>query len=148
MSSVAVAIPCLNEGPNLELVLPRVHAAIRSFKTPAKVYIVDGGSTDDTVATAKRLGAEVIQQRGSGYGGAIKTAFEDIDADYIITHDADCSHPPELLPYLYEQRDQAEIVIASRYVPEGRANMPVFRGVLSRILNATFRTVLDMPVRD
>jgi dolichol-phosphate mannosyltransferase len=146
--TIAVVIPCLNEAENLALLLPKVHAVIKRFAIPATVYVVDGGSTDGTVDTARRLDADVIAQRGSGYGGALKTAFEDIDAAYIITLDADYSHHPAILKYLYEQREQAEIVIASRYVAQGHAEMPWFRKVLSRILNGVFRTALSIPVHD
>jgi len=112
------------------------------------VYVIDGGSVDDTVRTAEQLGASVIPQRGSGYGAAIATALNCLDADHVITLDGDCSHPPALLYSMYQMRDEAEIVIASRYVRQGYASMPLMRQVLSRFLNYTFRRLLDLPVRD
>lgn len=148
MPSVAVVIPCLNEAENLEALLPRVRTVIGGFDLPAEVYVIDGGSTDGTVAAAERHGARVIRQRGTGYGGALKTAFEDIRADYLITLDADYSHHPAILKYLYAMRDRADIVIASRYISQGHAEMPFSRKILSRILNETFRRLLSIPVRD
>lgn len=148
METVAVAIPCLNEAENLKLLLPKIKTVLGELDIPAAVYVVNGPSADDTAAVAERLGAQVIQQRGSGYGGAIKTAFEDIDATYIITLDADYSHHPAILKYLYEMRHQADIVIASRYIDQGYGAMPLSRVFLSGILNKVFRTVLSMPVHD
>jgi dolichol-phosphate mannosyltransferase len=148
MHTLAVVIPCLNEARNLELLIPRIGTVLREMGVPAQIYVVDGSSTDDTVAVAQRLGAQVLCQRGSGYGGAIKTAFEDIQADYLVTLDADFSHHPAILKYLYEMREQAEIVIASRYIQQGYADMPWSRKLLSGVLNQVFRRVLDLPVHD
>ncbi len=148
METIAIVIPCLNEGENLKLLLPQIRTVVREMGVPAEVYVIDGGSKDDTATAARQQGARVIQQRGTGYGGAIKTAFEDIDAEYIITLDADLSHHPAILKYLYEMRDQAEIVIASRYVPQGYGAMPWSRKILSGLLNRVFRRFLDVPVYD
>jgi ubiquinone/menaquinone biosynthesis C-methylase UbiE len=62
--------------------------------------------------------------------------------------DADYSHDPDFLETLWRRRDEAELVIASRYVPGGHADMPWGREVLSRVLNAVGRVVLAIPVRD
>lgn len=148
MQTIAIAIPCLNEAENLELLLPKVFEVIESFSLPTEVYVVNGPSTDGTAEVAARLGAKVLEQRGSGYGGAIKTAFEDIEATFIITLDADYSHHPSILHYLYSMREEADIVIASRYVPQGYAKMPLSRKILSGILNATFRHILSIPAYD
>ncbi|MCC6143907.1 MAG: glycosyltransferase [Candidatus Hydrogenedentes bacterium] len=148
MESVAIVIPCLNEAANLESLLPRVHAVVRDHAMPARVYVVDGGSSDGTGAVAEKHGASVIRQRGTGYGGAIRTAFEDVHESYLITLDADCSHHPAILGYLYNMRHSADIVIASRFVEQGHARMPLSRRILSRVLNLTFRTALSLPFHD
>lgn len=148
MQDWAVVIPCLNEAENLAELLPRVQAVLAKMDTGGGIWVVDGGSTDSTVETARKLGARVVRQRGTGYGGAIKTAFEDIKTDYIVTLDADFSHPPEFLNDLFEQRNQADIVIASRYVTGGRADMPRFRHFLSLVLNGVYRLALSLPIRD
>jgi dolichol-phosphate mannosyltransferase len=148
VQELAIAIPCLNEAENLTMLLPRVRTVVDALGVSSGIYVIDGGSNDDTVGIAERLGAKVIRQRGTGYGGAIKTAFEDIQANYIVTLDADCSHHPVYIRYLYEMRGQADIVIASRYAPQGHAEMPLGRKLLSGILNEVFRRVLGLDVRD
>jgi len=147
-NDLAIAVPCLNEAANLELLLPRIHGVITRYGLRADVVVVDGGSTDDTVTVAERLGARVITQRGKGYGAAIRTLFEDVQTKYIITLDADFSHHPMIIKYLYDMRKQAEVIIASRYAPQGHAEMPLTRNVLSRTLNWVFTRALSVPVRD
>lgn len=148
MLDLAIVLPCLNEADNLRGLLPRIRETLSHIPAASAIYVVDGGSRDATVAVAHELGAEVLQQRGSGYGGAIKTAFEDIEATYLLTMDADFSHHPVFIRYLYERRHEAEIIIASRYVPQGHAEMHWTRKMLSGILNIVFRNVLGMQALD
>lgn len=148
MIDLAIVLPCLNEADNLRGLLPRIQETLRHIPASSAVFVVDGGSHDDTVAVAESLGVQVIQQRGSGYGGAIKTAFEDIEATYLLTMDADFSHHPVFIRYLYQRRQEAEIIIASRYAPQGHAEMAWTRKILSGILNIVFRNVLSMEALD
>jgi dolichol-phosphate mannosyltransferase len=62
--------------------------------------------------------------------------------------DADGSHDPEDLPRLWERREDADVVIASRFVEGGAASMPAWRYGLSRLLNAMTRLGLGLPARD
>jgi len=148
LKELAIAVPCLNEAENLRHLLPQINAVIRAMKVDAEVFVVDGGSSDDTAVVAEELGAKVIAQEGAGYGGALKTAFAQIECPYIVTLDADYSHHPFLIKYLYEARHDAEIIIASRRIQGGYASMPMSRRVLSGILNNVFSRVLSLGIRD
>ncbi|NLN93324.1 MAG: methyltransferase domain-containing protein [Candidatus Hydrogenedens sp.] len=145
---LAVVLPCLNEGDNLRLLLPRIRSVLDDLATNSHIFVIDGGSSDDTVRTATDFGATVISQRGRGYGGAIRTAFEDIQARWLLTMDADFSHHPVLIKYLFVRRHDAEIVIASRHVYQGYGDMPLSRRILSGSLNRVFAWVLGMKVGD
>ena len=62
--------------------------------------------------------------------------------------DADLTQAPTFVRALWEVRKQAEITIASRYVPGGSARMPALRTRASRVLNAFFRRGLSVPIQD
>lgn len=145
---LAVVLPCLNEANNLRSLLPKVKEVLEDLDCTHEVYVIDGGSADDTVEVARSLGAVVIPQRGKGYGGAIKTAFEDINATWLLTMDADFSHHPVFIKYLYARRHEGEIVIASRYAAQGYGEMPWTRKFLSYTLNRVFGIILSLNVRD
>ena len=132
---LAVVLPCLNEADNLRSLLPKVRQVLEDIRASHRIYVIDGGSTDDTVGVAHALGAVVIPQRGNGYGGAIRTAFEDINARWLLTMDADFSHHPVFIKYLFARRHEGEIIIASRYAAQGYAEMPWTRKFLSYTLN-------------
>jgi dolichol-phosphate mannosyltransferase len=145
---LAVLIPAWNERPNLELLIPSLRKVISPLGIDSEIIVIDGGSRDGTTEAAARLGATVVIQQERGYGGALLAGFEATRARYIVTMDADLSHPPLFIQQFWKQRDEAEMLIASRYVPGGRAEMSGFRRLLSIVLNRTYGFLLSMPVRD
>ncbi|MCZ2076673.1 MAG: glycosyltransferase [Bryobacterales bacterium] len=145
---MSVIIPALNERENLELLLPALHDTLARLDIAAEVLIVDGGSTDGTANTASALGAKVVKQLERGYGGALIAGFKDARASLFITMDADLSHRPLFIQEFWARRNEADVLIASRYVPGGSAEMSVFRRALSRILNVVYSWVLRLPLHD
>jgi dolichol-phosphate mannosyltransferase len=145
---LSIIIPALNEAGNIGPLVTRCRAAIARLGVTAEILVVDGGSSDGTVAEAEAAGGRVILQEGRGYGGALRTGFGAARGSHIQTMDSDLSHEPEVIQSLWEARDRADVVIASRYVTGGGAEMPRFRAVLSRILNVTFTTAFRMPIHD
>jgi dolichol-phosphate mannosyltransferase len=147
-SQLAVVIPALNERENLDLLIPAVKEVVAAIGLNIEILVVDGGSTDGTAQAATRWGARVVVQKERGYGGALLAGFADTTAPYIVTMDADLSHRPVFLEEFWRRQDQAEVLIASRYVAGGRADMGRFRRLLSHILNRTYSRVLSLPFHD
>ena len=145
---LAVVIPAWNERENLELLLPALRETLEALDARWEILVVDGGSTDGTQEAARRRGARVVGQQERGYGGALLAGFAATTAPYIVHMDADLSHRPVFLEEFWTQREQAEVFIASRYVPGGRADMGWFRRALSRTLNTVYRRVLSLNIRD
>lgn len=145
---LSVIIPALNEAGNIGPLVTGCRAAIARLGVAAEILVVDGGSSDGTVREAEEAGGRVIPQVGRGYGGALRTGFTAARGTHIQTMDSDLSHEPEVIQSLWEARNRADVVIASRYVQGGGAEMPRFRAVLSRILNVTFTTAFRMPIHD
>ena len=145
---LAIVIPAWNERENIDILLPAVKEEIAILGLIAEIVVVDGGSRDGTQEIAERKGACVVRQQERGYGGALLAGFRATTAPYVITMDTDLSHRPVFLAEFWKRRGQAEVLIASRYVPGGQADMGWFRRLLSRILNRTYSRVLSLPLRD
>src|SRR5438128_11192462 len=145
---LAVVVPAWNERENIELLLPALKEMIADLGLTAEIIIADGGSRDGTAEAAQRRGARVVVQKEPGYGGALLAGFAATSAPYIVTMDADLSHRPVFLQEFWGRRDEAEVLIASRYVLGGRADMSRFRRLLSHILNRTYSRVLSFRLRD
>ncbi|HZP45402.1 MAG TPA: glycosyltransferase [Candidatus Binataceae bacterium] len=145
---LSIILPVLNERANLAELLPRIDALMRRMHLGFEVLVIDGGSRDGTQELARERGARVIPERRPGYAGALETGFAAAAGDYVLTLDADLSHEPDFVAKLWRAREQADIIIASRYTRGGMAYAPLTRRLLSRALNFYMRRLLSMPVRD
>ena len=146
--ALAVVIPALNERENLERLLPALRDVLDDLGVTSEIVVADGGSTDGTRETAARRGARVVAQTERGYGGGLMAGFAATTAPWIVTMDADLSHRPVFVQELWKHRHEAEVLIASRYVPGGGAEMDGVRRLLSHLLNRTYARVLALPLRD
>lgn len=91
---VSLVIPAKNEARNLPHILPRIPEMV------GEVLLVDGHSTDDTIAVARRLRPDirVVHQTGKGKGDALRAGFEAASGEIIVMIDADGSMAPEEIP--------------------------------------------------
>ena len=145
---LSVIIPAHNEGPNLRILLPQLRTLLDGLGIESEVLVVVRDVEEETrEAVGDGLGT-IVQQREPGYGGALRTGFSRAAGRYVLTMDADLSHPPTFVADLWRRRDEAEVLIASRYVEGGGARMPLVRALLSRVLNRFFALGLGVPLRD
>jgi dolichol-phosphate mannosyltransferase len=146
--SLAIIIPAWNERPSLETLLPALHTAVSKISIPYEIIVADKPSDDGTPEVCRLHGARVVQQIERGYGGALLAGFNATAATHIVTMDADLSHPPDFIESFWARRHAAEVIIASRYVRGGIAEMDMGRYLLSRLLNYTFRAAFLLPLKD
>lgn len=91
---VSVIVPTLNEAENVGHVLPAIPGWVD------EVLLVDGGSTDGTVAAARaaRPDLRVVTELRPGKGAALRRGWEEATGDIIVTIDADGSTDPGEIP--------------------------------------------------
>jgi glycosyltransferase involved in cell wall biosynthesis len=139
---VSVVIPTLNEERNLPHVFGALPAGLH------EVILVDGGSTDDTVAVARQLRPDVIvvQQTRTGKGNALASGFAACTGDAIVMIDADGStDPTEIQRFVQALIDGAEYAKGSRFAEGGHSDdITPLRRVgnegLNFVVNKLFRT--------
>lgn len=145
---LTIMVLAWNEAENLRTLLPRVRAVLERMHVGHEIIVVDAGSTDGTLQVAASEGARVARQIEPGYGGALRMGFSVARGRYIATMDGDHQHDPNFLEAMWAQRENAAVVIASRYVEGGRADMPFYRKLFSRILNRVYAFGLGVHFRD
>ena len=121
-----VVMPTYNEAENLVQIV----AEVMTLELDGlEILIIDDNSPDGTGQTADELAAQysdsihvIHRQSKMGLGTAYITGFRyalDLGADYVIQMDADFSHSPSYLHHFLEKMRECDVVIGSRYVPDG-----------------------------
>ena len=140
---VSVIVPTLNESKNL----PHVFAQLAKHNFH-EIVLVDGFSTDDTVAVAKRLHPDVriVTQSRRGKGNALKHGFEAATGDIIVMLDADGSADPAEIPAFVEALiSGADFAKGTRFAQGGgSSDITPLRRVgnwgLNTLTNSLYRT--------
>jgi len=125
---IVAALPAYNEAEALPRLLRRMRESQSSLPESMRVVVVDDGSKDETAAVAERcdsaeMRVEVVRHdRNRGLHGALATGFRAAleraqPGDWILTMDADDTHPPDLIAAMLAKAksEGATVVIASRF---------------------------------
>lgn len=140
--TVTVVVPAKNEARNLAHVFASIPAWVD------EVVLVDGRSTDDTVAEARRLlpGIQIVRQQGWGKGDALRAGFEAAKSDIIVMIDADGSTDgAEITRFVAALLAGADYVKGSRFACGGGSDditmtRRIGNWVLSGLVNRLFGT--------
>jgi len=117
--TVSVVIPALNEAESLPHVLPRIPADV------FEVILVDGNSTDDTIAVARKLRPDIriVKQTRRGKGAALTEGFEAATGAIVVHLDADGSTDPQEIPsFVSALLDGADYAKGTRFARGGRSD--------------------------
>jgi dolichol-phosphate mannosyltransferase len=151
---LTIVVPTYNERERIEQLVDAVFSAASSAGLVLEMVIVDDNSPDGTGvladALANRFPVRVVHRAGKlGLGTAVMDGFQVASTPVVGVMDADFSHPPALVPVLYQAfRDaNADVTVASRYIPGGSTpDWPWRRRVLSRAACLLARGL--SPIRD
>jgi glycosyltransferase involved in cell wall biosynthesis len=119
---LVIFIPCLNEEQTLPDVLQTIPKKIASIDD-IDILIVDDGSTDETIAVAKKHGVKhfIRHLQNEGLSPSFKDGLNgalELGADIIVLTDGDNQYPQEKIPELIKPiiDGKADTVIADRQV--------------------------------
>ncbi|MDG5490377.1 polyprenol monophosphomannose synthase [Psychroserpens sp. SPM9] len=157
MQDAIVIIPTYNEIENIEAIIRAVFMQDKAFD----VLVVDDNSPDGTGTKVKSLQTEfknrlhlLSRLKKTGLGTAYIEGFKwclEKDYDYIFEMDADFSHDPNDLIYLYNACaiEGADLSIGSRYVDGVNVvNWPMSRILLSYGASKYVRLITRMKICD
>lgn len=113
---ICIALPALNEEATVGKVIAEIPQQLLNEKGyKVTILVVDNNSTDRTAEVAKEKGAKVIVEPRKGKGRAVRTAFEQIKADFVFMLDSDYTYPATYIPEMLTLLEQGyPVVIGSR----------------------------------
>ncbi len=152
-TTVSVVLPTYNEKGNIAGLSEELLKEIRKAGYAPEIVIVDDSSPDGTGEEAKRLAAKhkeikAVVRAERGLGTAVLRGIRESSGDSIILMDCDFSHPPQFVPVMIRELENADAVFASRYVKGGSMNTDRAQYFLSLIFNYAIKMLLGIRVLD
>lgn len=150
-------MPAYNEehrlGPHLESYL-RYYAGL--LDGDFEIIVVVNGSRDATEAVARRFEPAYpqlqvrVEPKPIGKGGALMLGFREASGEWVGFVDADGSTGPEAFEDLRRHAEEADAIIASRWLPESKVHprQPLKRRIVSRVFNLLVRLLFKLPITD
>jgi len=119
-----IEINCFNEEENLHIVFNKLPKKLKGIDI-IETLVIDDGSTDNTVAVAKKLGATHVYRNHGNKGVPFTLNYglyiaNRLGADILINMDADDQHDPVDIPKLISPilNKKADIVHGQRPVSD------------------------------
>lgn len=143
--SLTILLLTKNEAGNIG---PLIASLKASLTEAAPAFLVIDASSDATPEQAKAAGATVIADN-SPYGVALTRGLREAQTQWVLVLDADGSHLAGDARKLWDARENADLVVGSRFAPgAGKSGQGAFRAWLSRRLAGLFAAFARLPARD
>jgi dolichol-phosphate mannosyltransferase len=153
-ATAIVITPTLNERESIAAHVQDVFRAVPE----ASMLIVDDGSDDGTPEEVESLRARfprlhlLVRKGRRSFAESYRDGFEWAIGRgffYLVSIDADRSHPADVIPALLQAAEEADLVVGSRYVQGVSVrNWPLRRVLLSVLANRYARAVTSLPCSD
>lgn len=148
-----IVLPTYNEKENIAILVPKLENIFKAIKKhEMHILVVDDESPDGTADEVRKFqkiykNVHLITEEKKGLGVAyllgFQYALQNLNAEVLISMDADLSHPAELIPKFMDFIDEGyDLVIGSRYIKRGNTPDWSFnRKLISRCGNMFVRII-------
>lgn len=134
---ITLCVLTLNEIDSIKVIMPQVDKTLFD-----QILVVDGNSTDGTIAWCQEQGYEVYVQKKKGLRQAYLEALPHIRGDVIITFSPDGNSMAEVLPDLVRELQKGwDMIIVSRYLGSATSEDDSF---ITRFGNWMFTTMINV----
>lgn len=145
---LSVLICAQNQRDDLEFLVPALHSVLKELGAAYEIIILERGARPEVDEAESCPPIRVLRLPGAKYGEALLEGFAVSSGRYVVTMDADLSHPPRFLRSFWRLRTEADMVLASRYIAGGKAQMGRIRWGLSKLFNMAYKHLADLPFED
>ena len=145
--ALSVIIMAYREAENLAILLPDIIDNANKATDDFEILVIDSpNSNDNTKEICEKFGVRYILQEKPSYAGAFQTGVKYASKDVFLMMDADFSHPPKIIPELYNTfvGGKYDVGIGSRYVNGGISDDLKRNKVFSKVLNFVYRKMFGL----
>jgi dolichol-phosphate mannosyltransferase len=150
-NGISMVLLSYEEEENLRVLLPQIKEKLDECGEPYEIIVVDSMEPlDNTREVCKENGTLYVNQEGTGFGNAFRTAIRFAQHQKFFIMDSDGSHNPKYIPDIYHifTSEHADVAIGSRYAEGGVSNDAIISQIISRFLNKVYGIVLGIPAKD
>ena len=147
---ISILMPCMNEERTVAHCIEEAKRFIAEHHLAGEIIVVDNGSEDGSVDTARAHGARVIREKRRGYGRAIRTGIRRSCGRVIIIGDCDMTYDFYHLGRIYRPlaSDACDVMIGNRLDTIEPGAMPLSHRIGVRFLSQLGRCRYHVRVRD
>jgi dolichol-phosphate mannosyltransferase len=151
---LSLVMPAYNEEKNIRLVIERADDVARQIGLRYELIVVDDGSVDNTKVEvedcAKHNGHVKVASYNNnvGKGFALRTGFSHAVGDLIIFVDSDEDIDPKQVAYYIDALKDADVVVASKWHPQSKVDIPLIRRILSHGFNVLVKLLVGLRLSD
>jgi glycosyltransferase involved in cell wall biosynthesis len=151
---LSFVIPAYNEEDSIETALGTLDGVVKDKRLPYEIVVVDDGSQDKTLSRAIKYASrnghvKVIsytQNEGKGY--AVRTGFMQTKGDVVVFADSDMDIDLGAVSKYVDALEHGDIVVATKWHPNSRVDMPLIRRILSHGFNVLVRILTGANLKD
>ena len=153
---LSIVMPAHNEAGYLETAVREVHDGVRERGQELELLVVENGSTDDTLAIARRLSRElpevrVLSREPPDYGAALRDGLLAAQGELVVTFDVDyydLGFVDRALALLTRTGHAPDIVVGSKRAPGARDERPWPRRLVTTVYSRLVRLGFSLSVSD
>ncbi len=151
---LSLVMPAYNEGAQIGSVIERVDSFVSRLGLDYELIVVDDGSIDNTKTKVKDYAGTnghvkvVGYNRNVGKGFALRTGFSHAVGDMVVFMDGDADIDPRQVSLYVEALKKADVVVASKWHPQSKVDMPLIRRILSHGFNVLVKLLVGLRLSD
>jgi len=151
---LSVVVPLHNEEDNVAPLVERICAALKDFGKPWELVLVDDGSTDATLANARKefaredLDLRIVElQRNFGQAAGLQAGIDASRGRLLATLDGDLQNDPYDIPKMVAALEERDLDLLCGWRKERHDGL-MLRLIPSWIANGLIRKVTGVRVHD
>jgi dolichol-phosphate mannosyltransferase len=151
---ITILIPVFNEEGNIKAIIDKLDSIFKFLPDiDFEIIFVDDGSTDETLPIIMSICQAnphifyISLSKNFGKDNAIVAGLKAIDADAVITIDADLQHPPDLIPE-FIKRWQEDYDVVYAYRKDKNVHAGFFTRLRSRLFYKAINALSDVQMED
>lgn len=146
--AISLVIPAFNEEKTIAAVVQDIYQYITAKQLKAEIIVVNDGSKDGTREVLRGIPFITFLEHkiNRGYGASLKTGIAKAKYPWILTIDADGSHPASQIEHLLPYMQEYDLIVGAR---DGKLGYDTFFRRLGRtIITAFAEYICETPIAD